>query len=342
MKYHVMGSNDIRINLATEEYLMNNVDVTEPTFLLYIQNPCVIIGRNQNAYEEVDYHYLREHEITLTRRISGGGAVYDDLGNVSFSFVMNKADTTFGKYQEVAGPILKALHNMGAKDAEAGGRNDLYINGRKFSGNAMYSKNGRTYSHGTLMYDVDLAEMTKVLTVSQEKFTTKATKSVRKAVTNVKPYLAPDYQFATTEEFRDELIRQVYGVTDLAAIADKRIDLTTADQQAIEKLVAEKYANDQWIFGEAPDYQFSKRRRIPKVGIIDIRLDVEEGKIRSMQILGDYFGVKDSSELAESLIGRDYLYDEIAEALADVDLSEYFLNLNQADFLDILFGRETV
>lgn len=339
MKYHVMESNDIRVNLATEEYLMNNVNVDEPVFLLYIQKPCVIIGRNQNAYEEIDYQYLREQRITLTRRISGGGAVYDDLGNVSFSFVMNKADTTFGKYQEVARPILEALHKMGAEAAEAGGRNDLYIDGRKFSGNAMYTKNGRTYSHGTLMYDVDLAEMTKVLTVSKEKFETKATKSVRKAVTNVKPHLAPQYQFATTEEFRDELIRQVYGVGDLDDLVDKRIKLTEADRVAIEKLVREKYANQQWIFGEAPDYQMEKRRRIPKVGIIDIRLNVEAGQIQQMQIMGDYFGVKDSQELTEQLVGKNYLYDDIAQALSQLDLEEYFLNLTTPEFLDILFGQ---
>lgn len=334
-----MESDDICVNLATEEYLMNNVDVDEPVFLLYIQKPCVIIGRNQNAYEEIDYQYLREHRITLTRRISGGGAVYDDLGNVSFSFVMNKADTTFGKYQEVARPILEALHRMGAETAESGGRNDLYIDGRKFSGNAMYSKNGRTYSHGTLMYDVDLAEMTKVLTVSKEKFETKATQSVRKAVTNVKPHLATRYQFATTAEFRDELIRQVYGVVDLRELADKRIKLSEADRVAIEKLVREKYANDQWIFGEAPDYQIERRRRIPKVGIIDIRLNVEAGKIQQMQTMGDYFGVKDSQELTEHLMGQNYLYDDIAQALAQLDLEEYFLNLTTVEFLDILFGQ---
>lgn len=337
MKYHVMSSHDIRINLATEEYLMDNVDIDEPVFLLYIQSPCVIIGRNQNAYEEVDLQYLQDHQITLTRRISGGGAVYDDLGNVSFSFVMKKDDTTFGKYQEVTRPILAALHQMGATTAEVGGRNDLYIDGQKFSGNAMYTKHGRTYSHGTLMYDVDLAEMARVLTVSKEKFETKATKSVRKAVTNVKAHLDPEYQFATTAEFRDALLRQVYGVADLAEVADKQIILSAADEAAIDKLVVEKYANNAWIFGEAPDFQLTKRRRIPNVGILEFHLDIVDGKIAEIKIMGDYFGVMETEVLAQRLKGTAYLPEAVAEVLATIDLNSYILNLSNEQFLEILF-----
>ena len=112
MRYHIMESNDIRMNLATEEYLMNHADVSEPLFLVYIQSPCVIIGRNQNAYEELDLNYLRENHITLTRRISGGGAVFDDLGNMSFSFVKKRDEVQFGDYQNVTEPILAALHKI--------------------------------------------------------------------------------------------------------------------------------------------------------------------------------------------------------------------------------------
>lgn len=149
-----MKSDDIRMNLATEEYLMNNVDISEPCLLLYIQKPCVIIGRNQNAYEEINFDYLRHNDIVLTRRTSGGGAVYDDLGNMSFSFVTKKDVTHFGDYHGATQPILKALQKMGAKEVEVRGRNDLFVEGKKFSGNAMYTKNDRSYSHGTLMFDV--------------------------------------------------------------------------------------------------------------------------------------------------------------------------------------------
>jgi len=235
MKFYRMLSEDIRYNLATEEYLMNNVDVSEPCLLLYIQKPCVIIGRNQNAYQEIDFDYLRSRNIVLTRRTSGGGAVYDDLGNMSFSFVTKKDATSFGDYQSATQPIMKGLAAMGAKEVEVHGRNDLFIDGKKFSGNAMYIKKGRTYSHGTLMYDVDLEELTKVLHVAQEKIASKATKSVRKSVTNIKPYLAEQYQSMDTKAFRDTLLCHIYEVESIDEISEQEIVLTDADRQAQSK-----------------------------------------------------------------------------------------------------------
>lgn len=336
MRYYVMESDDIRWNLAAEEYLMNTADVTEPLFLLYIQKPCVIIGRNQNAYEEIDFTYLREHAITLTRRISGGGAVYDDLGNMSFSFVTKKDDTTFGDYRGVTTPILQALQAMGATNATVGGRNDLYIDGMKFSGNAMYTRHGRTYSHGTLMYDVDLSVLDKILTVSKEKIASKATKSVRKSVTNVKPFLAKQYQQLSTTEFRDELLRQIYQVDSLKAIEDKKLQLTSADKQAIQQLFDERYANDTWVYGEAPDFEFNRRTRVPGVGIVDIHLSTEKGKITAIQFFGDYFGTKDTVELEQLLLGKVFKYEELEKSLSAVNVSDYILNFSNKELLDLL------
>ncbi|MDN6664886.1 MAG: lipoate--protein ligase [Tetragenococcus koreensis] len=336
MRYYVMESDDIRRNLATEEYLMDTTDVTEPLLLLYIQKPCIIIGRNQNAYEEIDLNYLREHQIVLTRRVSGGGAVYDDLGNISFSFVTKKGDTTFGDYRGVTTPILKALRSMGAIKAAAGGRNDLYIGDKKFSGNAMYSKKGRTYSHGTLMYDVDLTVLDKVLTVSKEKVASKATRSVPKSVTNVKPYLDQQFQTDTIEEFRDELICHVYQVDSLAEIADKKLELTDEDRRGIQKLVDERYANDDWVYGAAPNFEFNQRTRVADVGIVDVHLSTEKGKISAIQFFGDFFGVKDIEGLENLLVGTVYKYETIKEALDTVDVSEYIFNFSNQALLDLL------
>lgn len=336
MRYYIMESDDIRRNLATEEYLMDTTDVTEPLLLLYIQKPCIIIGRNQNAYEEIDLNYLREHQIVLTRRVSGGGAVYDDLGNISFSFVTKKGDTTFGDYRGVTTPILKALRSMGAIKAAAGGRNDLYIGDKKFSGNAMYSKKGRTYSHGTLMCDVDLTVLDKVLTVSKEKVASKATRSVPKSVTNVKPYLDQQFQADTIEEFRDELICHVYQVDSLAEIADKKLELTDEDRRGIQKLVDERYANDDWVYGAAPNFEFNQRTRVADVGIVDVHLSTEKGKISAIQFFGDFFGVKDIEGLENLLVGTIYKYEMIKEALDTVDVSEYIFNFSNQALLDLL------
>lgn len=333
-----MESNDIRMNLATEEYLMNHADVSEPLFLVYIQSPCVIIGRNQNAYEELDLNYLRENHITLTRRISGGGAVFDDLGNMSFSFVKKRDEVQFGDYQNVTEPILAALHKMDATQAQSGGRNDLYINGLKFSGNAKYSKNNRTYSHGTLMYDVDLSVLDSILTVSKEKIASKATPSVKKNVTNVKGYLKPKYQFERTEDFRDQLLCELYGVKSLTEIKDKELALTQADREAIQKLFDEKYANDAWIFGEAPAFEYNKRTRIASVGIVDVKLNVVHGKISAAKIFGDFFGQQPAEQLSAFLVGKEYRFEEIEKALNQIKVSEYIHNLTNEDFLVLLFS----
>ena len=333
-----MESNDIRMNLATEEYLMNHADVSEPLFLVYIQSPCVIIGRNQNAYEELDLNYLRENHITLTRRISGGGAVFDDLGNMSFSFVKKRDEVQFGDYQNVTEPILSALHKMGATQAQSGGRNDLYINGLKFSGNAMYSKNNRTYSHGTLMYDVDLSVLDRILTVSKEKIASKATPSVKKNVTNVKGYLKPEYQFERTEDFRDQLLCELYGVKSLTEIKDKELALTQADREAIQKLFDKKYANDAWIFGEAPAFEYNKRTRIASVGIVDVKLNVVHGKISAAKIFGDFFGQQPVEQLSDFLVGKEYRFEAIEKALKQIKVSEYIHNLTNEDFLALLFS----
>ncbi len=333
-----MESNDIRMNLATEEYLMNHADISEPLFLVYIQSPCVIIGRNQNAYEELDLNYLRENHITLTRRISGGGAVFDDLGNMSFSFVKKRDEVQFGDYQNVTEPILVALHKMGATQAQSGGRNDLYINGLKFSGNAMYSKNNRTYSHGTLMYDVDLSVLDRILTVSKEKIASKATPSVKKNVTNVKGYLKPEYQFERTEDFRDQLLCELYGVKSLTEIKDKELALTQADREAIQKLFDEKYANDAWIFGEAPAFEYNKRTRIASVGIVDVKLNVVHGKISAAKIFGDFFGQQPVEQLSDFLVGKEYRFEAIEKALKQIKVSEYIHNLTNEDFLALLFS----
>ena len=333
-----MESNDIRMNLATEEYLMNHADVSEPLFLVYIQSPCVIIGRNQNAYEELDLNYLRENHITLTRRISGGGAVFDDLGNMSFSFVKKRDEVQFGNYQNVTEPILSALHKMGATQAVSGGRNDLYIDGLKFSGNAMYSKNNRTYSHGTLMYDVDLSVLDRILTVSKEKIASKATPSVKKNVTNVKGYLKPEFQFERTEDFRNQLLCELYGVKSLAEIKDKELVLTQADREAIQKLFDEKYANDAWIFGEAPAFEYNKRTRIASVGIVDVKLNVVHGKISAAKIFGDFFGQQPVEQLSDFLVGKEYRFEAIEKELKQIKVSEYIHNLTNEDFLALLFS----
>lgn len=335
MYYYAMPSHDIRVNLATEQYLLEK-DFSEPLVLFYIQEPCIIIGRNQNALAEINLPYVKRKGITVTRRLSGGGAVYDDLGNVSFSFVTKGTKENFGNFKEFTEPILKAIHDLGATGAEISGRNDLLIDGKKFSGNAMYKKKGKLFSHGTLMLDVDLDVLPQALHVDPEKIAAKGTKSVRSHVTNLRPYLAPAYQDLTTVAFRDELLKRLFKVDDLATIQERQLQLTAADEAAIAKIVAETYGNEDWVYGEAPQYTIKRRQRFPKVGIVEAHLEVTAGKISQLIFYGDYFSQQEATPLITALIGVPYTQKAIAEALASFTIHEFFNQLSAPELVALL------
>ncbi|MBP1046515.1 lipoate--protein ligase [Enterococcus sp. BWM-S5] len=338
MYYVLLESRDIRENLAAEQYILNQLSFDEPLVLFYIQKPCVIIGRNQNAYAEINMTYAKEKHITITRRQSGGGAVYDDLGNVSFSFVMEAANRSFGDFRTLTQPILTALHRMGAVGAEMNGRNDLYLDGQKFSGNAMYKKGKKMYMHGTLMFDVDLEEMSKVLNVSKIKIESKGTKSVRSHVTNLKPYLSRKYQDISIEDFRDQLLLQLFEASDLEEIRGKRYELTTADYREIAKLVKEIYGNKEWIYGEAPEFTIHRERKFGG-GLVEVGLSIEKGRIHQIKIYGDYFSQKDTKEIEALLTGCVYDQPAIKEALAAINFDEYFTNISREEFICLLTDR---
>lgn len=336
MYYYVMKSNDIRRNLATEQYLMNEINFDEPLLLFYIEGPCIIVGRNQNTLEEINKKYVDEHGIVVTRRLSGGGAVYQDLGNLCFSFVVDSDSEEFGDFKSFVQPVVDALHDMGATSAEVSGRNDILVDGKKFSGNAMYTKGGKTFSHGTLMLDVDLSVIPNALTVPEDKIKSKGIKSVRSRVTNLKPYLAPEYQNLTTPEFRDRLLKELFHVEDLNQIKDKEYHLTDEDKKGIDKIFDNVYNNWNWVYGNSPEFTVKKRQHFTN-GTIDARFQVDDGKISNVTFFGDFFGPKDTTELADKLKGVRFERADVSNALKDVDLNQYFTGIPEEDFLDMLF-----
>lgn len=336
MYYYVMKSNDIRRNLATEQYLMNEINFDEPLLLFYIEGPCIIVGRNQNTLEEINKKYVDEHGIVVTRRLSGGGAVYQDLGNLCFSFVVDSDSEEFGDFKSFVQPVVDALHDMGATTAEVSGRNDILVDGKKFSGNAMYTKGGKTFSHGTLMLDVDLSVIPNALTVPEDKIKSKGIKSVRSRVTNLKPYLAPEYQNLTTPEFRDRLLKELFHVEDLNQIKDKEYHLTDEDKKGIDKIFDDVYNNWNWVYGNSPEFTVKKRQHFTN-GTIDARFQVDDGKISNVTFFGDFFGPKDTTELADKLKGVRFERADVSNSLKDVDLNQYFTGIPEEDFLDMLF-----
>lgn len=335
MQYLAMQTHDIRTNLATEEYLMNSGVMTPPFMLFYIEKPCIIVGRNQNTVEEINEDYCKQHGITITRRLSGGGAMYQDLGNLCFSFIVPADRQRFGDFKTLVQPIVDALHEMGATGAEVTGRNDIVIDGKKFSGNAMYTRNGRTFCHGTLMFDVDTNAVAGALKVPKDKIESKGIKSVRSRVTNLKPYLKPKFQNLDTAGFRDELIKRICHVDDLNQAQINEYQLTAKDQQAIHQIETDRYRDWDWVFGQSPAFTVKKRKHFD-AGTIDARFEVQDGKIKMAKIYGDFFGVEDVHQLEKALIGKPYDVDAITKVLQSFDLNKFFNGIPTNDVIELI------
>ena len=331
MRYLASSSHDIRTNLAIETYLMEHADLTEPILYFYINDPCIIVGRYQNVKAEINQDYVDQHHITLTRRTSGGGAVYDDLGNVSF--ITKDDGDGFGNFKRFTAPVLKALHAMGATNAMMSGRNDLLIGGKKFSGNAMHVENGRMFSHGTLMYDVDQTQIAQALTVLTDKLASKGIKSVRSRVTNLKPYMAPAYQHLTIEAFRDTLAREILGVADLSQA--KSYPLDDVALAGVAELNQRYFKNWNWIYGQSPAFTVKQRRHFD-AGTVEFQLNVDAGRIKTVTIYGDFFGAKPITPVIERLTGVKYERQAITSALAPLDLTAYFGHINSTELIDLI------
>ncbi|MCI1987159.1 MAG: lipoate--protein ligase [Lactobacillus sp.] len=337
MYYVIMPSHDIRENLATEQYLMNQKNFDEPLLLFYYEAPSVIIGRNQNAQEELNLDYIEQHNVVVTRRTSGGGAVYHDLGNLCFSFVVDSDSEEFGDFKSFTQPIVDALHSMGATTAEVSGRNDILVDGRKFSGSAMYSRNGKTFCHGTLMLNVDMREVPKVLNVPADKIASKGIQSVRSRVTNLRPYLDAQFQALEVPEFRDILLTRLFGVETVAEIQDRQYQITPEDQVEIDNINANVFSNWDWNFGKSPEYTTKKRQHFD-MGTIDARLTTDGGKLTGVKFYGDFFGPKDVQDIEAALTGVVFDRDHVESALADFDLNQYFTGIPTPAIIDLLVG----
>lgn len=281
--------NDPRINLAIEIFLLQEMKVDEPILLFYINEPSIIIGRNQNTIEEINKEYVDEHGIHVVRRFSGGGAVYHDFGNLNFSFIMPDDGNSFRDFEKLTKPIVQALHEMGVEGAQLKGRNDLVINDMKFSGNAMYATNGRMFAHGTIMFDSDINEVVNALKVRKDKIESKGIKSIRSRVTNIKPFLPKEKQDMTTEEFRQEILLKIFGVDSVEEV--KTYELTEEDWVKINEISDKYYRNWDWNYGKSPAFDIERRHRFP-IGSIEVRLNVAEGKITDAKIFGDFFGLE--------------------------------------------------
>lgn len=321
---------DPRFNLALEEYALKHLTIDDDIILLWQNEPSVIIGRNQNTIEEINLSYIKEHNIHVVRRISGGGAVYHDFGNLNFTFITNNLKDNLNNYRKFATPVINALNSLGVP-AEFSGRNDIIVDGKKFSGNAQSYHKNRMFQHGTILFDANLEMVTNVLQVHLDKIESKGIKSNRSRVTNIKPYIHKDMDI---KEFQTYLLHFFLETEDVEA---KTYHLTDEDYQNILKLQEEKYNTWAWNYGESPEFTVQKSNRYPG-GKIIFYLNVKDGLIYSCKIKGDFFGKKDISEIETLLTNNYYREDVVRNILEKVNLEEYLFNITLEDIINCLFS----
>jgi lipoate-protein ligase A len=326
------GIHDPAINLAIEEYALKHLPMDESYLLFYINHPSIIIGKHQNTIEEINQEYCKENNVQIVRRLSGGGAVYHDLGNLNFSFITKDDGHSFHNFLKFTQPVIDALQQMGV-NAELSGRNDLQVGEKKISGNAQFSTRGRMFSHGTLMFNLDLDNVQASLNVNPEKFKSKSTKSVRSRVANISDLMEGSM---TIEEFRAELLRSIFGM-DVQDVP--QYHLKKDDWKQINQISKDHYQNWDWNYGISPESNVKHSKKFP-VGIIDLRMDINEGRMRDIKIYGDFFGVGDVADIENILRGKRYDEAEVREALSDLDIKHYFGNLELNDFVGLVFLEE--
>ncbi|WP_461209106.1 lipoate--protein ligase [Desulfocurvus sp. DL9XJH121] len=316
---------DPAFNLAAEEWLFANTD--RDVFMLWRNAPAVIVGRNQNTLSQIDEEFVRQRGIPVIRRLTGGGAVFHDLGNVNFTFISlarGGPDLDFGRFTE---PILAALRAMGAP-CEFDGRNDLVMDGRKFSGNAQHVAGGRVLHHGTLLFSAEIADLSGALRVDPEKYRDKAVQSVAKRVTNIASHLPEPMDVETF------ITRLMALVSEDAAGGD--LSLAPGETGAIDALAEARYRTWDWNYGHSPKYGFTRSTRTPG-GVLEAHLEVRDGVIRGVRLFGDYFGVRDVAELEGKLLGCRHERDALAHRLHGVPLGDYLRGVELPAFLDCLF-----
>jgi lipoate---protein ligase len=319
---------DPRVNLAIEEFALKHLDINETYLLFYINEPSIIIGKNQNTVEEINAEYVRDQGIHVVRRLSGGGAVYHDLGNLNFSFITKDDGNSFHDFKKFTDPVVKALKKLGV-NAELSGRNDILADGKKISGNAQFSTKGRMFSHGTLLFDSEIENVVSALNVRMDKIESKGIKSIRSRVTNIREHLDEDM---TMEEFKETLLAYLFEEFD----SIPKYELTENDWTEIRKISRERYANWDWNYGKSPKFNVELSNRFA-AGSIDIRLHIVKGIIQESKIFGDFFGVGDVSDIENKLNGIRYDREEIEKVLEDIDLKHYFGNVSRQEFLDLLY-----
>ena len=318
---------DPYFNLATEEYVLK--EIKEDSFMLWRNEPSIIVGKHQNTLAEINLDYVRENNIKVVRRLSGGGAVFHDLGNLNFTFTMQGQGNNLIDFRKYTEPILEVLIKLGI-DARFEGRNDLTIEGKKFSGNAMHIWKSKVLSHGTLLFSSHMPDLSAALNADPLKFKDKAVKSVRSRVTNISEHLKSPMDVMEFSTLIENHIMEKYPDAVL-------YEFSKHDLQRIKELIESRYGTWEWNFGYSPHYNFKKILRTQNSGTLEFNLDVSDGIIRDLRIYGDYFNLCETEEIENALRNVQHADPKIREALVPYNINDYFNNLTVDEFMEGLF-----
>lgn len=316
MIYIINKSNKPDYNIALEEYCFKKLLYHDKVFILWINEPAIIVGKHQNTIEEINAEYVKQNGIHVVRRISGGGAVYHDLNNLNYTIISNEDKGADFDFKTFSRPVIDTLADLGVK-AEFTGRNDLVIDGKKICGNAQAYMKGRIMHHGCLLFDVDLTVLSKALEVPKDKIESKSVKSVRSVVGNILPNLPVKISI---NEFSDKLLEHMKS----KFLEMKEYTFSEEELADIEKLRAAKFGTWEWNYGHSPKFGIERQSRYT-AGKIQVFADVKNAVIQHIRFYGTFFGNNHNlSEVENALIGVKYTPEDVRKALSNVEFNHFF------------------
>lgn len=310
-------------NLALEEYFLKRTDIDDDILILWQNEPTIVVGKHQDTMAEINEAFVKKNGIHVVRRNSGGGTVYHDLGNLNFSVI--EAYTASSSFAVFAEPVIRCLDQLGVT-AQFSGRNDITVEGCKFSGNAQYIYKNKILHHGTILFSSDLNVLSEALRVNAQKLASKGVPSVRSRVTNLAPYLPG----TSLEEFKHKLIDEF-----LAGENAGRYALSEADIAAANGLMHNKYITSDWNYNGLQDWTNTGHLRCT-AGTFCLEVSIENERIKDLQLYGDYFSLRPIEQLLNHFIGKSATLEVLEAELAKIDFSTYIREFNEHDMLELL------